>query len=262
MLDSSDYHERNFLHLDFFSAEQLPDIAIYDAHVHLGFAQDARGLAERALERKIGAFCCTVTPQEFLTLEGQLDDQPHIQLGLGLHPWWIGEQHHQLDDFMALLPQKQVVGEVGLDFSDRFQTSEEAQLLALGEILRACSEQGSKVISLHCVDAYDEMLGLLFSTDVAETCHCIFHWFSGSSDQLQSAIKLGCFFSVSERMLDTKRGRSYVAQIPRERLLIETDAPRVDALADDFEPVAFSADEWSAQLVRTIEKLNELTSAV
>lgn len=38
---------------------------------------------------------------------------------------------------------------------------------------------------------------------------------------------MGCWFSVGERMLATKRGRAYVQSIPSDRLLLETDAPPV-----------------------------------
>ena len=53
----------------------------------------------------------------------------------------------------------------------------------------------------------------------------IFHWFSGTSDELVRARAAGCYFSVNERMLASKRGREYTRQIPLDRLLLETDAP-------------------------------------
>ena len=53
----------------------------------------------------------------------------------------------------------------------------------------------------------------------------IFHWFSGTSDELIRARHAGSFFSINERMLVTKRGREYARQIPLNRLLLETDAP-------------------------------------
>ena len=54
---------------------------------------------------------------------------------------------------------------------------------------------------------------------------CIFHWFTGTSDELARARQRGCHFSINEHMLKTKRGREYARQIPLERLLLETDAP-------------------------------------
>ena len=45
------------------------------------------------------------------------------------------------------------------------------------------------------------------------------------SDELVRARNAGCYFSVNERMLATKRGREYARQIPLDRQLLETDAP-------------------------------------
>ena len=59
----------------------------------------------------------------------------------------------------------------------------------------------------------------------AARCRCVMHWFSGSSDELGRALRLGCSFSVGERMLATRRGREYARQLPAARLLLETDLP-------------------------------------
>ncbi|MCH4184787.1 MAG: TatD family hydrolase [Eggerthellaceae bacterium] len=85
--------------------------------------------------------------------------------------------------------------------------------------------QQRKVISIHAIRATDDVLDCLERYQCTVQNDCIIHWFSGSSDQLQRAIKLGCYFSIGTRMLQTKRGRAYVRAIPLDRLLIETDLP-------------------------------------
>lgn len=79
----------------------------------------------------------------------------------------------------------------------------------------------------------------------------IFHWFSGTSDELTRARNAGCYFSVNERMLATKRGREYARQIPLDRLLLETDAPA--------EPnTETSAQSLIRSLTRTSERITSL----
>ena len=53
----------------------------------------------------------------------------------------------------------------------------------------------------------------------------IFHWFSGTGEDLTRARRLGCYFSINERMLQSRRGRAYATQIKEEHLLLETDFP-------------------------------------
>ena len=69
------------------------------------------------------------------------------------------------------------------------------------------------------------MLDALERTGTAEGCRCVLHWFSGSSDELWRAVRLGCLFSLGERALATRRGREYARVLPAERLLVETDLP-------------------------------------
>ncbi len=111
-----------------------------------------------------------------------------------------------------------------------------------------------RVMSIHSSKAASETLDILGRTGCLDACTCVFHWFSGSQDELSRAIDAGCLFSVNERMLKTKRGRAYARAIPEDRLLLETDAPP--------KPVArFSPATHVAQLDRTLRLLAEARSA-
>ena len=53
----------------------------------------------------------------------------------------------------------------------------------------------------------------------------VLHWFSGTQSQLKKAIGIGCWFSVGPAMLATSKGKLITQNIPRERILTETDGP-------------------------------------
>jgi len=53
----------------------------------------------------------------------------------------------------------------------------------------------------------------------------VLHWFTGSQAQLRRAVNLGCWFSVGPAMLSGRRGRDLAAQMPRNRVLTESDGP-------------------------------------
>lgn len=101
------------------------------------------------------------------------------------------------------------VAEVGLDFGKRHGMARDAQHSAFERICRAAADAGGKVLSIHSVNAASEVLDVLEQTGCVASgdgdgpCTCILHWYSGPFDQLQRAIRLGCFFSVGERMLST-----------------------------------------------------------
>lgn len=221
------------------------DRAYSDAHCHVAFMADPDTFAHDAHQAHASVFAVTTTPSEYRRLMQCETASHHLAIGLGLHPWWVpadeAELHELLSEFDGLFDGARFIGEVGLDYSMRCVETKAHQLRAFSHIVNSCvrgalGEEPSKrrVLSMHCVHAYDDMLSLLDQSGCAVKCDCIFHWFSGSSDHLQRAIRLGCYFSVSERMLSSKRGREYAKAIPSDRLLLETDAPFVaDPLSED-----------------------------
>ena len=96
-------------------------------------------------------------------------------------------------------------------------------------VLAAASALGKKrVLSVHAVQAAGCALDVLQETGCLNACICVFHWFSGTGEELVRARKAGCYFSFSSRALATKRSRAYAAQIPPDRLLFESDAFSLD----------------------------------
>ena len=53
----------------------------------------------------------------------------------------------------------------------------------------------------------------------------VLHWFSGSQRDLNRAIAFGCWFSVGPAMLQSAKGRTLASQMPRDRVLTESDGP-------------------------------------
>lgn len=185
-----------------------------------------------------------------------------VHLGLGIHPWWIPEDNENvnqlLNDFDEAFSGAKVIGEVGLDFSRHHLHTAENQKEALSYILQRCADRGGFVLSLHCVQAYSEMFDLFKQTKVLSCCTGIFHWFSGSSQDLMQAIESGCCFSISKRMLSSKRGKEYVKAIPEDCLLLETDAPHVPIQDEAIPVVSYSFEQVQEELQETFHLLAEL----
>lgn len=185
-----------------------------------------------------------------------------VHSGLGIHPWWIPEDKENvnqlLNDFDGALSGAKVIGEVGLDFSRHHLHTAENQKEALSFIFRRCVDRGGFVLSLHCVQAYSEMFDLFKQTKVLSCCTGIFHWFSGSSQDLMQAIEGGCYFSISKRMLSSKRGKEYVKAIPEDRLLLETDAPHVPIQDEAIPVTSCSFEQVQEELQETFRLLAEL----
>lgn len=207
---------------------------LFDAHCHLDLMAHPDAVADEATALGLGLFDCGVNPRDFSAANERACRQPGIIAGVGLHPWWLADGHCGFDEINLLCEvaaQERYIGEVGLDFSARFAGSEPLQIQALDRLCEALAQHPltGRVISIHAVRSAGTVLDILESHGLLipnpSSPVIIFHWFSGTSDELVRARDAGCYFSVNERMLASKRGREYVRQIPLDHLLLETDAP-------------------------------------
>ncbi len=255
-----------------------------DAHLHLDFVADAPEIALRAADLERNLLANSISPYGFMKLQMRFPGNPWIKPGLGFHPWWVAAdilQPADLELFEKLAPQAAFVGEVGLDFMGPRKQSIQDQIDAFDRVIEACvkplvcapaTDNYQRIIGIHSVKAASTVLDVLEHWQATKENACVFHWFTGSSDELQRAIAMGCFFSVGERMLRSKKGQAYVKAIPPERILLETDAPgSIDpapwdsatfgAMGPIPDPriVGLSCADWEASLLRVASLYEEAT---
>ena len=221
---------------------------LFDAHVHLGWFSDPASVARDAAARGLGMLAVTVTPDEYLGARKALAAEMNVALAAGLHPWWVRDAR-DADALCVLLPETRFVGEIGLDAAPRHAATWDAQLAAFERVCATCAETSDpaapKVLSIHAVRCAGTVLDVLERTGAAESCRCVLHWFSGSSEELWRAARLGCRFSLGEHSIATRRGREYARILPAELLLTETDLP-------EGEHSPTTADDVIASLLRTV----------
>lgn len=210
------------------------ELQLFDAHCHLDLMAHPDAFADEATTLGLSLFDCGVDPRDFARAKKRVCNRSNIFAGIGLHPWWLADGRcgpAEVNLLCEVATQERYIGEVGLDFSARFAGSEPLQIQALDRLCDALVQHplAERVISIHAVRSAGTVLDALESygllTPSPNSPAIIFHWFSGTSNEFVRARNAGCYFSVNERMLATKRGREYARQIPLDRLLLETDAP-------------------------------------
>lgn len=231
------------------------ELQLFDAHCHLDLMSEPNAIVRETVTMGLGLFDCGVDPRDFATANKRASSSPNIIAGAGLHPWWIADGRcgaAEVDLLCEFASRERFIGEVGLDFSPRFTGTEGIQMQAFGRLCQALSQHSipRRALSVHAVRSAETVLDILETNSLfnnsPDSPAIIFHWFSGTSDELNRARNVGCYFSINERMLATKRGREYARQIPLDRLLLETDAPaepQTDA----------SAQQLADSLIRTSE---------
>jgi len=168
---------------------------------------------------------------------------PSVVPAFGLHPWRVsGRSGRWREALTACLDQTPgaVLGEVGLDRwildqpRDRClelgtgpdgPASLEVQRAVLDEQLDLAAERGLPV-TVHCLKAWGALLECLRSRPRLPRGFLL-HSYGGPAELVGQCVGLGAWFSISGHALHPRKASqaAVLRAIPRDRLLIETDAP-------------------------------------
>lgn len=190
-------------------------------HCHLDLYPEPFKVAEECKRRGTYVLSVTTTPKAWEGTCRLSKDSQRIRTALGLHPQIAHQRYQELELFDALLPEAKYVGEIGLDGGSGFKNHWDVQLKAFRHILNAVNHAGGRIMSIHSRASATSVLDELKGIDGTP----VLHWFTGTKNQLNRAIDMGCWFSVGPAMLNTKKGVELVSIIPRDRILTETDGP-------------------------------------
>jgi TatD DNase family protein len=194
---------------------------IIDTHCHFDMMSQPEAYIRQKEQAGDIVIGMTNLPSHFEMGFPHVKRYKHIRLALGLHPLLASENKNELPLFDSLLDQTSYIGEIGLDFSKEGLSTKEDQISTLRKLLEKL-EGRKKIISVHSRKAEKELFNLLCEYNINNV---IFHWYSGPIDLIPSIISKGYYFSINEAMTISKNGRTIIKEIPRSRILTESDAP-------------------------------------
>jgi TatD DNase family protein len=196
---------------------------VIDFHCHLDLYRTPHEVADEAQRLGVGVLSVTTTPSAWPGTSRLAIGRSTIKTALGLHPQLASERKQELRLFDRYLPEAMFVGEVGLDGSPEHRSSWSDQAAVFDHVLRSCEEAENKIVSIHSRRAAGPVLESLNRFGGVRAP--ILHWFSGTLAEVRRATDRGCWFSVGPAMLAGAKGRALVREMPRDRVLLETDGP-------------------------------------
>ena len=218
-----------------------------DFHCHLDLYRHPAVAVEDADKAGVYVLFVTTTPRAWPGARVMARGRQRIRVALGLHPELSRERLNELPLFEEFGNETKYFGEIGLDGSPQFREFQKEQVKVFRTILDAATNMGGKILSIHSRRATEQVLNTLVTYPSAGIP--ILHWFSGSKSQLRRAVELGCWFSCGPAMLRFAKGRAIAKEIPRGRMLTETDGPFAFLGSRPLQP----ADSWLA-----VESLREI----
>lgn len=205
---------------------------LFDAHNHL-HDKRLKPYLQQIIDGfyEIGVKKCVVNgthPDDWDSVLELHQSYPEIiQPALGIHPWRVADRpsdwETKLENYFRIHPYI-CVGECGLDkWIQGFDIA--AQIETFEKQLGLASERNLP-ISVHCLKAWDVLLSLLKKQSLPQRGIHL-HSFAGSQEVANQLLKYNAYFSFSGYFLSDRKIKvqQVFKKLPKERLLIETDAP-------------------------------------
>jgi TatD DNase family protein len=213
-------------------------VPVYDNHTHLEIADGEHPLDYRTqLDRasSVGVRGVVQVGNDVPTSIWSAETaavEPRMLAAVAIHPNDAPEYERRgtLDDGLAVIaelatrPRVRAVGETGLDFYRTDESGRAAQFRSF-EAHIEIAKQNDLAMQIHDRDAHPDVIATLKRVGAPE--RTVFHCFSGDAEMAQICTDNGWYMSFAGNVTfkNAQNLRDALAVTPRERILVETDAP-------------------------------------
>ena len=197
---------------------------LVDSHCHLNYLEDPDDSVLRATRSGISSMLCVCvnegTAKDVMELSKRHEN---VYASLGCHPESAGEDLNWLRESEDCA-EAIAIGEVGLDYKSKVIEDVRHVQLESFEYQMALASDLSKPVIIHTREAEEDTIAVLSNFPRARG---VLHCFTESQRLAEYALSRG--FSISFSGIVTfpsaENVREVASMVPRDRLLIETDAP-------------------------------------
>lgn len=205
---------------------------LFDTHTHLNdqaFAEDRQQVIARAQEEGVSLLVNVGFNRETIPTTLQLaETYDFIYAAVGWHPHDAKDLTEQdlvwIEDLAKTHPKVVAIGEMGLDYYWDNSPRDVQKEVFRQQI--SLAKRVKKPIIIHDRDAHRDVVDIL-KAEGADEVGGIMHCFGGSVEIAQECLELGFYISFGGPLTfkNAKKPKEVAAQIPLDRLLIETDSP-------------------------------------
>jgi len=240
---------------------------MFDTHTHLchrSFRADREQTFERA--RKAGVTLMLEISWDLRSSEEAVrfaEEHEGMWVAVGYHPHDAKDapgNYLQRLEALAKHPKVKAIGEIGLDYY-RDLSPRDVQRRVFAEQIELADELKLPIV-IHCRDAMDEVLPIV---EEHGYWRGVFHSAAADKEQAQKIVELGFYLGINGTLTyDSKRTKSWLLDVPKDRLLIETDCPYLAPVPhrrERNEPayIRYVAEAVADVLETSVEEIGDLT---
>ncbi len=205
---------------------------LVDSHCHLDYLEDGGELdavverARRAGVAQLVTICTKLSEAGRVIAIAERYDGVHCSVGV--HPHEAGPEGQDGPKRLVALaahPKVVGIGETGIDYYYE-HSPREAQRRSFRAHLEAARQSGLPVI-VHSRDAEEDTIAILEEEHARAPFTGVIHCFTAGPALARAALGLGLYISVAGVVTfkNAEALRRTLAEVPLERLLVETDSP-------------------------------------
>ncbi len=198
-----------------------------DTHAHLLYFENKDEIIKNMKEDNLSAIVNIGTTLEDSKQGIELANQyENIWTTVGLYPEYADTiSNEDLIEFEKIAKNKKVVaiGEIGLDYhSEGFNAKKQKEIFV--KQLKIADRLGLP-FCIHCRSSVDDLYEILKENKNLINHSGLMHCYSEGKDWIQKFLDLNLYISFSGNITFKKNDRSFLKNIPLDRILVETDAP-------------------------------------
>jgi TatD DNase family protein len=205
---------------------------VVDSHCHLDFAEfepERDEVVARARSAGVGTMLTISTRmREFARYAAIAERYPDVWCTVGTHPHQAAEEPDvPVAEYVRLAehPRCVGIGEAGLDYHYSYSPPDVAGRVFRTQIA-AARETGLPLV-IHARDADADIIDILRDEMGQGVFQAVLHCFSSGPELARVGVELGLYVSFSGILTfrNSQAIRDIAADVPMDRLLVETDAP-------------------------------------
>lgn len=221
---------------------------IIDVHAHIDFLSEEK-LIETEENSKIKYVITNSVNLESCKKNLEISKKfSKIKLAAGLYPEddLDIKKYDEFEDFV-LKNKKNVIaiGEIGIDKTEKLDFELQKEIFI--KQLELAKKLKVPVI-IHTRKAEKEALDIL--EEYKNQLKIVLHCFSGNFKLVKRGIEIGCFFSIPANVVRSEHFQKMVREIPKEKILTETDSPYLSPFPEEKNEPAFISE--------SIKKISEI----